>query len=741
MAACRWHSIRHCRKRASFVVFLFLVTSILLSKYSPAAVILTNFSHHSAIEFYNRLVSSDTVLTISDEKESRENSASQTSASRETVYNSNKSTEDEKTEKVEGPEEKKGGVGTDYQNDYEQERDDLAAIEKDEEIGLGANTDGEEHELGADSDEEELEAIAQDSNDKKYVKNVELEKYYNDSLLTFCELAQTEEPQETVTNHSLTLEECRTKCSSAQTIYALLSRGKCRCSQLHKFKPFLNLELCNATCKKGDEACNVTKKPHRIIMRTGMYDGDQAWTTWMHFSQIHTKVRYRGCARDQKHDSECLPEFQRTLIHKVSIHPVSKYLIGCFTAYTITANASLIKNSTKVKRYNSPVVCRKFCEKAEAHYAYLNSFGKGELRQCLCTNTLARSQPTDSCTGPGYGVYWTKTTPIKLTFTGEAKKAGKVLVLARYRSGSSMTQSFFIKNPKLFALFEPGKLKASPPKLGPEETDRALLMALEAVFSCNLHKVHTSFHNSPFLRWSNTMLKTRGQTQNYMSKVLGCMQAMPKVNCGPHWLEACQMSEFINVKVIRVFSVASVKEFIERNSDVHVVHLVRDPRALLSAQKKFGAKPPDAFLCNQMIEVGKMILEMKDKGRKNAHEVFYEQLALNSSFYGMELYREMGLEMPEAVENFLSRDNFDPNKPISKNAKQVVMKDPKAHIYGYIKRFTINRIMEIDTNCQKLYEFWPSHYMNFSAFYKNHGMGIDKYVGPPKKQQLQVYFN
>lgn len=58
-------------------------------------------------------------------------------------------------------------------------------------------------------------------------------------------------------------------------------------------------------------------------------------------------------------------------------------------------------------------------------------------------------------------------------FTGETMKKGKVLVFARYRSGSSMTQSFFIKNPNSFSLFEPCKLKA-PPAVG-VPGDRAIM--------------------------------------------------------------------------------------------------------------------------------------------------------------------------------------------------------------------------------------------------------------------------
>ena len=56
----------------------------------------------------------------------------------------------------------------------------------------------------------------------------------------------------------------------------------------------------------------------------------------------------------------------------------------------------------------------------------------------------------------------------------EVKKKGKVLVIARFRSGSSMTQSFFSKVPNSLAYFEPCKIKSKSP-LGILHSDRATL--------------------------------------------------------------------------------------------------------------------------------------------------------------------------------------------------------------------------------------------------------------------------
>ena len=66
---------------------------------------------------------------------------------------------------------------------------------------------------------------------------------------------------------------------------------------------------------------------------------------------------------------------------------------------------------------------------------------------------------------------------------------------------------------------------------------------------------------------------------------------------------------------------------------------VRDPRGLLAAQKTFGKRSPYKYICNQLISIGKVIRESKQAGYTNAHEVYYEQLAVNSSYYGAKLYQ------------------------------------------------------------------------------------------------------
>lgn len=59
----------------------------------------------------------------------------------------------------------------------------------------------------------------------------------------------------------------------------------------------------------------------------------------------------------------------------------------------------------------------------------------------------------------------------------------------------------------------------------------------------------------------------------------------------------------------------------------------------MAAQKAAGKRSPYSDICNQLTSMGSMIREMKSRGHHNAHEVYYEQLAANSSYYGAKLYK------------------------------------------------------------------------------------------------------
>ncbi|XP_067941128.1 uncharacterized protein [Watersipora subatra] len=581
--------------------------------------------------------------------------------------------------------------------------------------------------------------------------NHTIDNEYRNPLMTICEAyeglraipgSQTYGPF----NRTETYENCRRTCGLHDNTYATLVKGICNCFDLDfNNKEQIDLERCDATCTLSQPECITRFKKHSITMRTGYKDGNVEWTTWMNMKDLGLKVRYRGCPRTRFLSTECVPEYERKNTTESTISSeIGSKLIGCFTARSIVtselSNTIFHQTFYQQKKHKNQLhyyltrdklhkLCINFCSIHISTYALLSSESSSNAnRTCHCTNNLLQSQPTDSCDGLGFVAYWLPPTlPVKLKFSGETKKKGKVLVLGRYRSGSSMTQSFFSRFPDSFTVFEPCKVMHRPP--GSKPTERALLAGLEAFYNCDVFKLPLYFHSTQFVRWTTSMLNQRGSDNNYMADILECFESLQKTDCAPYWLEACQRSSFLNVKVIRVFSISAIKEFTKKNSDVQVLHLVRDPRALLSAQRLYGTQDDPAEVCNQMVSAGKMVKEMKKEGVKNIHEVFYEDMAMNASRSGARIYRELGFEMPQEVEAFLNREDIQNLEALPKSVSEVVvLDDPKYHIYRFLERYTLVDILNIDGNCTNVYRQWPGHYRDFNTVIAKHGAEIEKFI-------------
>ncbi|KAF6034724.1 hypothetical protein EB796_006971 [Bugula neritina] len=236
------------------------------------------------------------------------------------------------------------------------------------------------------------------------------------------------------------------------------------------------------------------------------------------------------------------------------------------------------------------------------------------------------------------------------------------------------------------------------------------------------------------------MIRQREHMNNHVTDVLECYQRSPITDCAPYLKEACERSEFIDIKLIRVFDVDFIKEFAERNPDVHIVHLVRDPKSLIAAQARFGTRLSPKALCGQLVRIGRLIRELKERGFSNAHEVFYEELAIDPVKYGKIIYDEMGLEMVEDVKRFLSREEYKEGQAIPKNASQVVVDNPVYHRYKFLEVFQLETILKIDKECKDVYDFWPSHYTDLSTMIRKYRADVVKYSSAHNRVMIQNYF-
>lgn len=196
-----------------------------------------------------------------------------------------------------------------------------------------------------------------------------------------------------------------------------------------------------------------------------------------------------------------------------------------------------------------------------------------------------------------------------------------------------MTQSFFVRYPHSISLFEPCRRKVNPsiatgdkamlrvsnqkPLAGfliPSSLEISLYIAgnrgiyvmwpstpTELFLWCKVLSMESKNAQSERTRWElhdscrpvlhrYSIMWVLFRCTSLAMAVQGVFMittVKPKVNCLPLWREVCLQSEFINIKTIRVLTPEDIQWFIQRNPDVHVIHLVSSK---LSWNYWFGLK-------------------------------------------------------------------------------------------------------------------------------------------------------
>ncbi|KAM6937858.1 LOW QUALITY PROTEIN: carbohydrate sulfotransferase 5-like [Xenentodon cancila] len=260
-----------------------------------------------------------------------------------------------------------------------------------------------------------------------------------------------------------------------------------------------------------------------------------------------------------------------------------------------------------------------------------------------------------------------------------------VLLLSSWRSGSSFMGQVFSRHPSVFYLMEPAWHVWSKVK---EPTARLLRMAvrdlMRSIFQCDFSVMDSYLpekHNVSFLfMWSHSRalcsppacpLTPRDQ-----------MSSQPQCNqkCDARGLqkveEACCTYSHVVLKEVRFFELESLYPLLkDPNMDLRIIHLVRDPRAVLRSREESAPylyrddsivlgqrKVPAADaqyqviqeICRSHVRINERA-ELKPppflKGRYKL--VRYEDVARNPLKEVNDIYEFVGLEMTPHLEDWI----------------------------------------------------------------------------------------
>lgn len=246
---------------------------------------------------------------------------------------------------------------------------------------------------------------------------------------------------------------------------------------------------------------------------------------------------------------------------------------------------------------------------------------------------------------------------------GPDRHATRLLILAYMRTGSSMTGRILNYNPDIFYWYEPlhsleryyvtgGKPESSYRNKTLNEWFKASAMAggnVSAALSCDIQAVYRGTLTDYFLTYG------RHGTKAFFSCFKEAETEERWRECSFNMSLACRTRfSATAVKLIRLH-MARAREVMARDPKVKVVHLIRDPRAVLSSRRAlgfadFGHLAEEAsLLCGKYAEDLRLAPGEGDPLRPRYKMVRYEDIVDIPLEFTRSLYAFMGLPVPDIV--------------------------------------------------------------------------------------------
>ncbi|KAM4696175.1 carbohydrate sulfotransferase 4-like [Rhinophrynus dorsalis] len=305
-----------------------------------------------------------------------------------------------------------------------------------------------------------------------------------------------------------------------------------------------------------------------------------------------------------------------------------------------------------------------------------------------------------------------------------------VLILSSWRSGSSFLGQLFNHHPDVFYFFEPGH----PVWMRFQQESAELLHypvrdLLHSLFSCDISPLQSylpyggqRFSEIKFFAESRALCSPPACLYPVTSE--GYNRTKCSVLCGriplKKMAETCETYSHVVMKTVRILDLNVIIPLLrDRDLDLRILHLVRDPRAVASSRKSFYLSIENkiiiarekklkknrptmsqvmAKICNAQVAINKVAKAVGSILHGRYMVIRHEDLARKPDLSVKRIYDFAGLTLTEDLENWVY--NITHDKDEKNDGRMKYSKEATKVVQNWRRKMDFRRVMEVQKSCQ-----------------------------------------